>query len=137
MWWIMTVKNHLTGFIYLTALPRKRAKCVAYKLQENFGVIGFPMIFHTNNGKEFTAKVVIKFLCKMNPDILTVTSRPRCPQDQGSVENMNRFVKRNIGSLLSERRMLGDNLNWTEVFGCSVSRHQLSTREGQGQCLHL
>jgi hypothetical protein len=67
MWWIMTIKDHSTGFIYLTALPRKRAKCVAYKLKENFGVIGFPTIFHTNNGKEFTAKVVIKFLLQNEP----------------------------------------------------------------------
>jgi hypothetical protein len=62
MRWIMTIKDHSTGFIYLTALLRKRAKCVAYKPQEIFWVIGFPKIFNTNNGKEFTAKVVIKFL---------------------------------------------------------------------------
>jgi hypothetical protein len=131
MWWIMTAKDHSTGFIYLTAPPRKRAKCVAYKLQEFFGVIGFPKIFHTDNGKEFTAKVVIKFLCKMNPDILTVTGRPRCPQDQGSVENMNKFVWRNIGSLLSERWMLGENPNQTEVLGAVSAAINSQHRRGK------
>ncbi len=62
MCWIMTLKVHATGFIYLCALPRKRANLVAYMLQEIFGVIGSPKIFHTDNGKEFTAKVVLKFL---------------------------------------------------------------------------
>jgi len=77
MRWIMTVKDHATGLVYLTALPRKRAECVAYKLQEIFGVIGFPRIFHTDNGKEFTAKVVLQILRMLNPNILTVTGRAR------------------------------------------------------------
>jgi hypothetical protein len=66
-----------------TALPRKRADGVAYKLQEISGVLGFPRIFHTDNGKEFTAKLVLQFLRMMNPNILAVTGRVRQPQDQG------------------------------------------------------
>jgi hypothetical protein len=62
MRWIMTVKDHATGFVFICALPRKRADFVAYKLQEFFGVIGYPIIFHTDNGKEFTAKVILCFL---------------------------------------------------------------------------
>ncbi len=95
--WIMTLKDHATGFIYMCALPKKRANLVTYKLHEIFGVIGSPKIFHTDNGKEFTAKVVLKLLCSLNTNILSVTGRPRQPQDQGSVESMNKFVKRNIG----------------------------------------
>jgi hypothetical protein len=127
----MTVKDHLTGFIYFTVLPRKRVKWVAYKLKEIFGVIGFPKIFHTDYGKGFTTKMVIKFLCKMNPDILTVVGRPRCPQDQGSVENMNRFVKRNIGYLVSECWMLGDNPYWTEVLGAVSATINSQHRRGK------
>jgi hypothetical protein len=36
VWWMMTVKDHATGLVYLTALPRKKAESVAYKLQEIF-----------------------------------------------------------------------------------------------------
>ena len=75
--WIMTLKDHATGFIYLCALPRKRANLVAYKLQENFCVIGSPKICHTDNGKKLTAKVVLKFLWSLNPNILSITGRPR------------------------------------------------------------
>jgi transposase InsO family protein len=117
MRWIMTVKDHATGFVFLCALPRKRADFVAYKLQEFFGVIGYPIIFHTDNGKEFTAKVILRFLRQLNPNIITVTGRPRRPNDQGSVESMNKLVKRVLNSTLTERRLVGENPNWTEVLG--------------------
>jgi hypothetical protein len=45
--WIMTVKDHSTGFIYLVALPRKMAKFVAAELEKYFGLVGYPSIFHT------------------------------------------------------------------------------------------
>jgi hypothetical protein len=75
------------------------------------------MIFHTDNGKEFTAKVVLEFLRDLNPNILAVTGRPRCPSDQGSVENMNKFVKRILGTVLSKYRLVGKDRNMTEVLG--------------------
>jgi hypothetical protein len=72
MRWILVIKDHATGFIYLCALPRKQADLVARKLQEIFGVIGYPKIMHSNNGKEFKAKVVLELLLKFNPNILSV-----------------------------------------------------------------
>jgi len=91
MRWVMTIKDHVTGLTYLCALPRKHPHLIAYKLQEIFGIIGYHKIFHTDNGKEFTAKVVLKVLREMNPHIYAVTGRPRRPQDQGSVESMNKL----------------------------------------------
>jgi hypothetical protein len=61
MRWILTLKDHATSLVYLCALPRKRANLIAYKLQKIFGIIGYRMIFHTDNGKEFTAN-----LCRPN-----------------------------------------------------------------------
>jgi hypothetical protein len=81
MHWILTLKDHATALVYLCTLPRKRANLISYKLQELFGIIGYPMIFHTNNRKKFTAKVVLEFLWDLNPNILTVTGRPRRPSD--------------------------------------------------------
>jgi hypothetical protein len=115
--WVLVIKDHATGLVYLCALPRKHPSIVAYKLQEIFGFIGFPKIFHTDNGKEFTAKVVLKFLCQMNPNITSVTGQPHCPSNQGLVEGMNNLVKRNIGSVLTKQRLVSDNPNWTEVLG--------------------
>ncbi len=45
--WIMTVKDHSTGLVYLCALPRKMAAFVAAKLEKFFGFVGYPEIFHT------------------------------------------------------------------------------------------
>ncbi len=45
--WIMTIKNHSTGLVYLSALPRKTAVFVANELEKYFGSVGYPHIFHT------------------------------------------------------------------------------------------
>jgi transposase InsO family protein len=84
---------------------------IAYKLQKIVGLIGYPKIFHTDNGKEFTAKLILQFLWQLNPNIVAVTGRPRRPQDQGSVEKANVKVKRVLGSVLTERRLARENPN--------------------------
>jgi transposase InsO family protein len=111
---------------------KEAANLIAYKLQEIFGIIGYPKIFHTDNGKEFTAKVVLEFLWDLNPNILTVTGRPRRPSDEGSVENMNKFVKRTLGTVLAEYRLVGGkHPNWTEVLGSIASA--INTQHGWGE----
>ncbi len=130
MRWIMNVKDHATDLVYLCGLPRKRADCVAYTLQEIFGLIGFPRIFHTDNGKEFTAKIMLQILRMPNPNILSVTGRSRGPQDQGSVEIMNKFVKRTLHALLSKQRSSGMNPNGTTVFGAISAA--INSEQGRG-----
>ncbi len=46
--WIMTVKDHSTGLVYLCALPWKKAEFVAAKLEKFFRFVGYPKIFHTS-----------------------------------------------------------------------------------------
>lgn len=60
--WIMTVKDHSTGLIYLCALPRKMAKYVAAELEKIFGFIGYPQIFHTGTFHLFSLIIKILFL---------------------------------------------------------------------------
>jgi hypothetical protein len=45
--WIMIVKDHSTGLVYLAALPRKTAVFAANELEKYFGFVGYPHIFHT------------------------------------------------------------------------------------------
>ncbi len=117
----MTLKGHASALVYLCALPRKQANLITNKLQEIFGIIGYPKIFHTDNGKDFTAKDVLKFLPDLNQNILMVTGRPRHPSYQGSVESMNKFAKRTIGTVLAEYQLVGKHPNWTEVLGSVAS----------------
>jgi hypothetical protein len=53
-----------------------------------------PRILHTDNGKEFTGKVLTKSMKENSPSMVTVTGRPRTPRDQGSVENMTNMLRR-------------------------------------------
>ncbi len=94
----MTIKDHSTGLIYLVALPRKMAKYVAAKLENYFGFVGYPNIFHTgtyiiniellaaidsnvvmylnsDNGKEFIAKVLVEMLMDHDPNSFVITGR--------------------------------------------------------------
>jgi hypothetical protein len=122
MRWVLTIKDHATW---------KCPDLVAYKLQEIFGVIGYPKISHTDNGMEFTAKLILQFLRAMNPNILTVTGHPKCPCDQGSIENMNKFVKRVLEIVLAERRLTGENPSWTEVLGSVAAT--INSQHGHGK----
>jgi hypothetical protein len=67
----------------------------------------------------------------MNPHIYAVTGHPRRPQDQGSVESMNKLVKRILGTVLTERRLAGDNPNWTEVLGMVAAT--INSQHGRGK----
>ncbi len=53
---------------------------------------------------------------------MSVTGRPLHPCDQGSVENINKLVKRVLGMVLvAEQRLAGQHPNWTEVLGSVVA----------------
>jgi hypothetical protein len=135
MRWVMTIQDHCTGLVYLFTIPRKCPKLVAYKLQEIFGAIGYPKIFHTGNGKEFTGKIILELICELNPNIFTVTSQPQRPCDQGFVENMNQVVKRVLRSILTECRLIGQNPNCTEVLGTVAAT--INSQHGRGKMILL
>ena len=81
--WIMTVKDHSTGFTALFSLPRKKPMFVAFELERYFGMVEYTTIFHTDNGNKFTARLIIDMIADINPAILTVTGHPHIPRDQG------------------------------------------------------
>jgi transposase InsO family protein len=96
-------------------LPRKAPKYVAFELSKIFGLLGYPNIFHTDSGKEFTAKTILDMLKLMNNNIITpVTGRPRKPNDQGSVEKL---AKRVMPDLEETEHQNGRQANWTMLQG--------------------
>jgi hypothetical protein len=105
--WIVTCKDHFTGFTGFFAIPKKEATFVVHRLEQFFAIIGYPKLFHTGNGKKFTEKSIIEFLQNQNPTIASVTGRPRTPSDQGCVQNMNKFGKKILQSLEDDERMAG------------------------------
>lgn len=115
--WLMNVKDHYSKLSGLMSLPKKKAKYVAFELDRHFGLVGYPLIFHTDNGNEFVARQILDMLAEINPLIITVTGRPRTPRDQGSVERSNQMVKRILLDMCAQRRKEGKDDNWTMLLG--------------------
>lgn len=51
MQWLLVIKDHFTKCTWLCATRKKEAALVAVKLSHFFHEIGFPLIFHSDNGK--------------------------------------------------------------------------------------
>ena len=118
MRWLLVIKDHFTKKCWLRPLAFKRASLVAQELYTLFCDIGWPLIFQSDNGKEFTAKVMTA-LFKLNPFVITVWGRARKPSDQGSVERLNQQIKRAICSAIEDLKMQNIdkdyNPSWLEV----------------------
>ena len=65
----------------------------------------------------------------MNPHIYAITGRPRSPSDQGSIESMNKMVQRILGTLLTERRLAGDNGPYLVDLGFAISNLEITYAE--------
>ena len=114
MLYIITIKDHCTGHIWLRPIRQKEAKLVATELKILFYEIGFPLIFHTDNGTEFMAEVYR--LIKEAPITYSVHGRPRMPSDQGSVERGNREIRSAIShAIYAEFERSGNTLTWVDV----------------------
>src|ERR1043165_3209561 len=88
----MVYQDHLTKFCILRPLYTKRASEVAYQLMYIFLLVGAPQILQSDNGSEFTASVITE-MKQLWPDLLMVHGKPRHPQSQGSVEQLNCDIK--------------------------------------------
>lgn len=55
---IMVYQDHLTKYVLLQALRRKRADEIAFQLTAIFLTFGVLCILHFDNGKEFINKVI-------------------------------------------------------------------------------
>jgi transposase InsO family protein len=104
MIYIVVMKDHFSGFVMADCIPRKRANFVAHVINHFFSIGGYPSIFHTDNGKEFTAKCILDLLCSRSPHITTVTGRPRTPSDQGLVERANSTFKAMLYAFEQQQR---------------------------------
>ncbi|KAE9521954.1 hypothetical protein AGLY_017646 [Aphis glycines] len=90
--WVMNYQDHATKYLYLRPLTSKRAIEVAHELLKIFLEQGAPQLLQSDNGREFTAKI-IEELAELWPECKIVHGRPRHPQSQGSVERSNQDVE--------------------------------------------
>ena len=64
---IFVYQDHLTKFVQLRPLKTKTAEEVAYVLLDIFTIFGDPSILQSDNGREFSNRV-IEEVCAMWPD---------------------------------------------------------------------
>ncbi|KAK7096157.1 hypothetical protein V1264_005490 [Littorina saxatilis] len=86
--WILHARDHFTKFSWLYPMKTKMAAEVADHLITQFCVFGSPRIMQSDNGKEFTARV-INDLSLLWPGMVIIHGRPRHPESQGCVERGN------------------------------------------------
>jgi hypothetical protein len=122
MMWIMVVKDHYTRLTVLRALANKDSKSVAFELNMIIGLVGYPLVYQSDNGGEVHGAEVLKIVRSHNPDVFTVHGRPRTPRDQGSVERQNLTIK-NILSTLQRTQQEKDEVDsWVSLLGQTMGQ---------------
>jgi hypothetical protein len=106
---IMVYQDHLTKFVQLRPLKSKRAEEVAYHLLNIFLTFGAPAILHSDNGREFSNRVISE-LCAMWKDVKIVHGKPRHSQTQGSVERANQDIQNMLTAWMQDN----DSNKWSE-----------------------
>ena len=104
---LLVIKDHFTRFIVGHELETKSAHLVARAIYKIYSIIGYPLIQHTDNGKEFVAAEVTRLLHEISPSSRTLTGRPRTPRDQGSIERSNGAIKNCLGSGVQDEILAG------------------------------
>jgi hypothetical protein len=90
--YIMVYQDYFTKFIILRPLTHKRAEEVAYVLIDIFKTFGASAIFQSDNGREFTNKIIFE-LFSMWEELKIVHGKPRRSQSQRSVERANQDIQ--------------------------------------------
>ncbi len=56
--WIFHVQDHVSKFSWAYPVESNEVESIAEKLLNQFYTFGPPCIFHSNNGKEFVARII-------------------------------------------------------------------------------
>ena len=97
---LMVYQDHLTKFVVLRALQKKSADEVVKNLLDIFSLFGPPHILQSDNGREFKNINLATMIREKWPECKIIHGKPRHPQSQGSVERVNREIKKVLGSLM-------------------------------------
>ncbi len=68
-----------------------------------FTIFGPPTILHSDNGKEFVAKL-IKQLVALWPGLKIINGRPRYPQSQGLIERGNATLQSKLSKWMEDNK---------------------------------
>lgn len=104
--WLLNYQDNATKFVSLQSLKTKRAQEVAMELIKIFMIFRAPYILQSDNGREFTAKI-IEELTLMWPEFKIVYGSPRRPQTQDNVKRSNKDVENMLRAWMTTTRQIG------------------------------
>ena len=97
-------QDHLTKFVVLRPLQRKCADEVVIDLLDIFSLFEFSYILQSDNGREFKNVNLATMIRDKLPECKIVHGKPRLPQSQGSVERVNKGIKKVLSSLMRKNK---------------------------------
>ena len=110
----MVYQDHLTKFVVLRPLQKKSADEVIKYPLDVFSLFGSPHILQSDNGREFKNVNLATMIREKWPECKIVHGKPRHPQSQGSVERVNKEIKKVLGSLMRKTKIsVGLNISIT------------------------
>ena len=133
--WCMALKDHFTRLLYLRALRTKSCEETSEELSHIFGLLGYPLVFHTDNGLEFTADMVLKAVKEFHPDCWTVQGQPRNPREQGSIERSHVPTKTILLNMVEHYKRIRptSKFTWVQFLGVCMGCSNSSKSHGRGQ----
>ena len=118
---LLVYQDHLTKFVVLRPIKSKTAIEVSSTLLDIFCLLGPPHILQSDNGREFKNVNLAKMIRELWPSCRIVHGKPRHPQSQGSVERVNREIKKVLGALMRKNR----DPCWVKYV--SLAQHSMNT----------
>lgn len=118
--YILHARDHFTRYSWGYPLKSKSSTEVAVNLFDIFTTFGAPTILQSDNGKEFTSRV-IKELVDLWPGTKIINGRPRHPQSQGLIERANRELKNKLSKWMIDNH----RSDWS--FALKIIIHSMNT----------
>lgn len=117
--WMLVIIDSLIKFMWTIPLKEKAGRSVAPAIRKIFMINRPPLIFHTDNGREFCNDLMTNMLDEFK--IINVRRRARCPWSQGQIERANQTIKWMIVSMLLSLEMPGKCTSIREDATCSYN----------------
>ena len=132
--WLLIVRDHFSRFLWGFELPSKEPKYVARALHKLFCQIGYPLIYHSDNGNEVHGKEVLQEIRTLNPLCYTVTGRPIKPNEQGGVERGIGSIKPTIAARVQDKRKIGiEHASWLTEYPQPLMSLNTTSNKGVGE----
>lgn len=107
--------DHYSTFRVAEPLEHKAAKDVYDFVRRLFSIIGYPVIFQSDNGGEFKNGLLESYLAENHVEFRH--SKPYTPTTQGKIERANQSLKQAINKNI---RISKTSTNWVEVLYSAV-----------------